>query len=373
MIKVCHMTSAHKSTDVRIFHKQCTSLVKAGYDVYLVAQGESYDSNGVKIIGVSQISGSRFKRMTQGAKSVYKKAIEIDADIYQIHDPELLPYALKLKKKGKKVIFDSHEDYFTQIQEKQYLVGFLRIIIAHAYKYYEKRICKKIDAVIFPCTMNGKNVFEGRAKKVVFINNTPILTELYANYTLDYPKKNKAICHIGGLTYSRGITHLIKATYKADAKLILGGLFNPQNYAEELTALKEYECVDYRGFVDRSGVCEILKESNIGVSTLLNIGQYNKADNFATKVYEYMAMGLPIIISDYPYAREVNKKYNCFMIVEPTNIDKIANAINYLIDNTETAKEMGQNGRRAVLEEFNWGVEEKKLYELYESLGVKHE
>ena len=108
MIKVCHMTSAHEEEDIRIFRKECVSLAEAGYDVYLVERGESYEKNGVHIVGVGEIPAGRLKRMTQGAKKVYAAAKALDADIYHFHDPELLPYGLKLKKAGKKVIFDSH-------------------------------------------------------------------------------------------------------------------------------------------------------------------------------------------------------------------------------------------------------------------------
>ena len=97
MIKVCHMTSAHGPEDVRIFHKECVSLAKAGYDVYLVERGDSYEKNGVHIVGVGQPSGGRLSRMTSFAKKVYQAALALDADIYHFHDPELLPYGLKLK------------------------------------------------------------------------------------------------------------------------------------------------------------------------------------------------------------------------------------------------------------------------------------
>lgn len=75
MMKVCHMTSVHPIEDVRIFHKECISLAKAGYEVYLVECGESYDKNGVHIVGVGEIPGNRLKRMTKGiAKKLYKSA-----------------------------------------------------------------------------------------------------------------------------------------------------------------------------------------------------------------------------------------------------------------------------------------------------------
>ena len=74
MIKVCHMTSAHPAEDIRIFHKECVSLARAGYEVYLVERGASYEKNGVHIVGVGEIPKSRRKRMTEGAKKVYEAA-----------------------------------------------------------------------------------------------------------------------------------------------------------------------------------------------------------------------------------------------------------------------------------------------------------
>ena len=64
MIKVCHMTSAHEEEDIRIFRKECVSLAEAGYDVYLVERVESYEKNGVHIVGVGEIPTSRRRRMT---------------------------------------------------------------------------------------------------------------------------------------------------------------------------------------------------------------------------------------------------------------------------------------------------------------------
>ena len=87
MIRVCHMTSVHPAEDVRIFQKECVSLAKAGYDVYLVERGESCEKNGVHIVGVGEIPAGRLKRMTEGAKKVYEAAKAVDADIYHLHDP----------------------------------------------------------------------------------------------------------------------------------------------------------------------------------------------------------------------------------------------------------------------------------------------
>ena len=75
MIKVCHMTSAHQPGDTRIFQKECVSLAKAGYQVFLVQRGESGENSGVRIIGVGQPSGGRLTRMTSFARKVYEAAL----------------------------------------------------------------------------------------------------------------------------------------------------------------------------------------------------------------------------------------------------------------------------------------------------------
>ena len=103
--KVCHITSAHPDGDVRIFHKECVSLAEEGYDVSLVIPNtESRIDKGVNIVSFIYEPSSRISRFTKSVNLAYKKAIEVNADIYHLHDPELLRIAVKLKKKGKKVI-----------------------------------------------------------------------------------------------------------------------------------------------------------------------------------------------------------------------------------------------------------------------------
>lgn len=368
MTKVCHMTSAHPVEDVRIFHKECVSLAKAGYEVYLVERGESYEKDGVHIVGVGDIPASRRKRMTEGAKKVYETAKALDADIYHFHDPELLPYGLKLKKAGKKVIFDSHEKYIEQIQNKPYLPAWCRSLIADAYGTYERSVLRKIDGLIFPCLKDGVNPFAGQCSHIAAVNNVPILAETYDHYVPDVEKEPRSICYVGGLTYNRGITHLVKAAAKADCTLYLGGPFDSAQYQQETLSLPEAAHTKYLGILNRPQVMQLLQKCQIGMATILNVGQYNQYDNLATKVYEYMALGIPSILSRSSYNEKVVAQYQFGICVDPSNVDEIAEAIRYLLGHPDEARRMGENGRRAVKEEFNWGVEEKKLLALYEDI-----
>jgi len=367
MVKICHLTSAHNSSDVRIFKKECSSLAANGYETYLVAQGESREENGVHVVGVGAAPASRIKRMLSFSKTVYKKALELDADIYHFHDPELIPYGLKLKKLGKKVIFDSHENYSAQILERTYLPLFLRKLISFLYYTHETRAVALFDAVVVPCTFDGKDIFEARSQKTCFIANYPKLSDFTSKSRPDKPRTDE-VCYVGGLSYARGIYHLIKATYMAGKQLVLAGAFSDEAFEKKIRAMPEFSCVKYLGVLPNSQIHEILELCNIGANTLLNVGQYHHIDTFGVKVFEYMSMGLPVLLPDYPYMQQMVKKYNFGICVKSDDICDIAGAISYLSCNPEIAKKMGENGRKAVEEEFNWATQEKKLLELYKTL-----
>ncbi len=365
-IKVCHLTSVHPAKDGRIFYKECTSLVNAGYDVTLIVAGAMDEvCNGVKIVGVSKSKG-RLRRILQTTKEVYKKAIEVNADIYHFHDPELLPYGLKLKKKGKKVIFDSHEFVGEQIKTKEYIPRAIRGFIAKTYNLFEGYVCKKIDAVVAVCTIDGKDYFKGRSRRRFFINNAPIISKEPDDVQFRFGSL-KRVVHVGALSHERGITSLAEAVARTDCKLILIGTFFSSEYKKKIEEICG-KTLEYKGAVPLKDVPILLRECGIGTSTLLDKGQYAHIDVLPTKIYDYMLAGLPVIMSEFPYLVEFNKKYNVGLCVDPAEPNTIVEAIQFLNSHPDIAKEMGENGRRAIETEFNWGTQEKVLLELYSTL-----
>ena len=242
------------------------------------------------------------------------------------------------------------------------------MLASGGYGFYERNVLKRIDGLIFPCLKDGIHPFAGQCRHIAAVNNVPLLEETYNHYISGIEKAPRSICYVGGLTYDRGITHLVKAAAKAECTLYLGGTFSPESYQQEVLSLPEADHMKYLGKLDRSHVVDLLQKSQIGMATILNVGQYNRYDNLATKVYEYMALGLPVILSRAPYNEKMVAKYQFGICVDPENVDEVAEAIRYLLDHPEEARQMGENGRRAVKEEFNWGVEEQKLLALYETI-----
>ena len=374
--KVCHLASKHKMNDMRIFEKECKSLAKTGFDVTLIGFGDVAKTeviDGVRCISLFCPIKNNLELLRKRNKMSLETALEVDADIYHLHEPELLPVGMKLKRKGKIVIFDSHEYYGWQLRDNIHKIkviktpAFLMKVFGNLYMRYEKHVCMKIDGVVQVCTMNGVDYFDHRCQKTLFIRNLPSLSDYTRKTPIDY-SQGPAVAMIGGITKERGITQLVEAAHHAKAKLLLAGAFSPKTYETELKESPAYACVDYKGFLDKKGMVALLEEANIGASTLLNVGQYDKIDTLPTKVYDYLSMQLPVVISNTDFAQKMNEKYHFAICIDPEKPEDIADAIKWLKEHPEQAVEMGNNGRKAIEEEFNWEKESEKLVDFYKNL-----
>jgi glycosyltransferase involved in cell wall biosynthesis len=236
------------------------------------------------------------------------------------------------------------------------------------YSLFEKYIFNRIDGVIVPCSINGKDPFRGIKTNHIYLNNYPSLKEFGEVNDRTHRNEEDSVCYIGAITEERGINNMVIATYKAGTPLLLAGNFTPKSLQDELKEMKEFKNVKYYGFADRNKAHEILQRSSIGISVIKNIGQYCIADNFPTKVYEYLGAGLPVVVSETPFIKQENEKYKFGIAVNPDDVEAISNAIKYLIDNPVEAYEMGKRGRKLVENTYNWESEVRKLIALYNTI-----
>lgn len=364
-MKVAHLTSAHPRFDTRIFVKQCCSLTQS-YDTYLVvADGNGNEvKNQVNILDVGKFNG-RKDRMLNAPNAVFEKALVLDAEIYHLHDPELIPVGLKLKKLGKKVIFDAHEDLPNQIQSKHYLKPITKKILSFLVKKYEQYACSKLDGIV-AATPFIRDKFLNINANTIDINNYPIVTEFKENnYTLISTKK---FCYIGGLADVRGINEMVNAIdlVKTDAKLVLAGNFDDPNLELKIKQLPGWAKTDFLGYLDRNEISNILSTSIAGLVVLHPTQSY--LDALPVKMFEYMCAGIPVIASDFPLWRSIINDAQCGKCIDPLNPLEIAKAMDFFHDNPNQVKIMGENGKNAVMEKYNWFVEESKLFTFYEKM-----
>jgi glycosyltransferase involved in cell wall biosynthesis len=366
-MKIAHLTSAHPRYDTRIFIKMCSSLAAHGYDVFLIVADGLGDEvkNAVAIHDVGPNSGGRLSRMSKTVKRVFDAALKLDAEIYHLHDPELIPIGLKLKKLGKKVIFDAHEDLPKQILGKPYLNKFTKFFLSKAFTQFEHWACPKFDAII-GATPFIRDKFLKINPNTVDINNFPLLDEL-AN-TGNWSDKLNEVAYVGDISKIRGIEEIILAMDDTNGvTLNLAGKFADQLLENKVKNQRAWSKVNELGFLNRQQVNKLLAKSRAGLVTFLSAPNHIEAQ--PNKMFEYMSAGLPIVTSNFPLWREIVEGNQCGLCVNPLNSKEISGAIQYIIDHPREAEEMGINGRKAVEEKYNWMIEERKLMNIYKELS----
>lgn len=361
-IKVCHFTSVHHWNDIRIFEKECVALAEFGYEVHLVApNAEEGLHKGVHVHSVNFKAKSRLDRMRNLTRLVYEKALAIDADIYHFHDPELLPYGLKLQKKGKKLIYDAHEDVPAEILHKGWIKpALLRNAISSAYNYYEKNTTRKLSGLISVVDIITDKF---QQKNKITLKNYPDLSH-FQNQT-NTVRKNVVI-YSGGLMRKRGIKEMIQAVglTKTRPQFIIFGKWESDAYHAECMQEPGWELVDFRGFVPVEETYQAMAEAKIGLTLLLPVSQ--NAYSLPLKSFEYMSAGLACIMSDFEFWKQ--QFGDCALYCNPYNTTDVAQKIDALIESETYFQELASKGKKLVDETYNWQSEKYKLHQFYQQI-----
>lgn len=346
-------------------------MKKKGFNVSILTNDGQPDDelDGIPIHACTE-NWPRWKTLVAAKRQFLAKAIEIDADIYQIHSPELLGTGLALKRRGKKVVYDAHEDMPRHILEKEWLPSFMRGPIAKSFEQYMLYALAQYDEIVSPHS-HVVSEFQRRLGKGIVIANFPLVSQQPSLTMTDFSDRGNV------LIYS-------------------GTVYSYSNQEETLAALAAFENVEYRiaGYIDETHASQLLSSPNGHKASFL--GRLNRSDlsrfyqsalaglviydyklnlgwklgSYGTnKVFEYMEAGLPFICTDYVLWQDIVDRYDCGICVRPGSVEEIVAAIDCLIKDKARAFQMGQNGRRAVLEEFNWSSEEAKYVALFDSLS----
>jgi glycosyltransferase involved in cell wall biosynthesis len=366
--RLVHITSAHSPLDTRIFYKECRSLAAAGYDVAVLgAHSLDETRDGVVLRGVGRSQG-RAHRMTGKLMTLGREAFRLNADVYHIHDPELLSVALLLRMAGRRVIYDIHEDLPRTILYKTYIPSALRKPVMWMVERIENFAARFMTGLVAATpTINRR--FSSVNRSSVVVSNFPLRDEIRPA-TVDWTERKMAVAYIGGISEKRGIREIVRAVdllpASLGARLELAGHFGSRRLETELAATPQWEHVDWRGTLDRNGIARLLSSVRAGLVVLHP--EQNFVASQPIKLFEYMSAGIPVIASDFPLWRSIIEENGCGILVDPFDPQAIARAIQLLLTDSALAEDMGRRGRKAVEERFNWSSEEQALLSFYATL-----
>jgi glycosyltransferase involved in cell wall biosynthesis len=366
-MKVCHVTSGHSPFDGRIFHKECQSLARAGYEVTIVAPAnfDEKEVNGIRILGVPP-AANRWQRF-RVVRSIIKRVKALRPAIVHFHEPEFLLFVFQFR--PARVIYDCHEHFAHALSHKFYLPRAIRYPLAWAFKVLEPALARRVDAVVL-VEDSQADAFRHHNRHTVFLYNFPPPN---VHQPPIRASDGHTLIYTGAHAESKGCRIMIETMrhvvlHMSEARLLLVGPFHDSAYEMEIRHLISTYGLERNiklvGAVPLTDVPGWLAQADIGL--VPTMPQYQPS--VPTKMFEYMMARLPILASDLPINRRFIQEAACGFVVNPEQPKAYAEKIVHLFRHPHEARALGERGYRAVHEKFNWNREEKKLLSLYETI-----
>jgi glycosyltransferase involved in cell wall biosynthesis len=374
-MKACLLSSVHIALDNRLFYREARSLVKAGYDVTLIAVHPATEvRQGVKIIGLPQVPRWQRPRLWL---QLLRLALAEQADLYHFHDPELLlvtPWLRLLT--GRPTVYDVHEVYTDFIQVKDYMPAWLRYPIAWVFRWLEPLLARLQSGLIFSDDEIAKTFAHLRKPKTTLFNfPARFFIERAITETKEIADRPPVVLHLGGHERNRGTRLMIAAFAQVlevmpEARLTLVGHFMPPELQAEVQADVQARglqgAVTITGRVPFERIGDYLKRAAVGWVPWQPYPKNEK--NIPTKLFEYMAYGLPIVASDLASTRPFVRNGENGYLVRASDPSAHAQAILHLLQNPQLGQEMGKHGQELVHTRYHWGAMEERLLAFYRRL-----
>jgi glycosyltransferase involved in cell wall biosynthesis len=372
-VRICHITT-FKLKDARIYYRMCYGLAERGLPAVLVAPEAPTED---MVVQCSAWNGclartSRSRRIGLALRA----ALAENADVYHIHEHELIPVALALKilHPSSAVVFDAREDYPALMRVKYWVPKPLRPLLAltaHAANLIAG-LC--LDGIV-TADPDVENDFRRLgAKRTCVYYNFPTLS-LFTRGGAVPPATRVDLVYVGGMSDRTGIFVLLDAL----ALLAQEGIrptVRLAGYTDGVGGQKAIRHgIDFRGLtaqVELRGTLPYeevpawIRSGRIGLVPLLPLPKFMK--NITTKTFEYWACGLPVIASNLPPIRPfLTDGYNG-VLFEPGSARDLARAIRLLLAAPAQGEAMGRNGQQQVYESWNNSSQTIDLLSFYEQL-----
>ena len=365
--RIAHLTTVHAPFDPRIFHKQLRSLHAANFDAHLVSpHDESERVHGVSIHGLPR-PRHRIHRLTL-QPALFRRARRLDAALYQIHDPELLPLGLLLKARtGARLVYDMHEDYRTK-----------GAVLGRALRGVERAVFPWIDHILLAETSYRPIVESAPVEHTVLPNYfRPIGNQGGPNSVVGEVDRPTRLLYTGTLSARRGLRTMIELAGRIrqanrSETVNLVGVCHHEN--QRAWAERRIRRDDLGAVVERTGWDTYVRPSTMpphchraDVGLVLCEPDANYTGSYPTKFYEYLHYGLPLICSDFPLWRRFVERHDCGAVVPPGDPAAVLDVLDTWRAYPERYRQYVENARDAA-PQYRWASVEGRLVSLYERL-----
>ncbi len=371
--RICHLTLSHTPFDVRVFEKECRSLASVGYDVHLAVPGavEGEVHNGVTMHdiahnGVSAGPGNGLSRWRNRLAQTLTVARGIDARIYHLHDPELIPVGLALARAGKTIIYDAHEDAPLEAWSINRDRPFHRVGLT-ALWWALLTQAKRTFNLFVAATPEIARKFP--RERTIEVRNYPRLEMFPAPTAETTAPRDRSLVFAGLVSRTRGAIEMLDAlaaVSSPDVRLKLFGTIASDELKREMQAHPGWARVDYVGHRPWREVIEAYARSSGGL--LLYDSTPEQLHCMPVKLFEFLLAGVPVIASDILFWRELLDGNPAVRFVDMTNPTVVAAEIERLVGNPTLIAQLGMAGHAHACQRFSWDAEGVRLVDGYARL-----
>ena len=406
------VTTAHSALDDRILYRESASLAKSGYEVTILAplndRGSLYDMAGkslgtretkvgdVRIIGyemgeignaiqrfmmLATVGGLRLGHDT--FSRLVALASELKADVYHCHEIWSLYASLQIKKRLErigtttKLIYDVHEYTPAVISSSSSLFGLYQKIMRGVSVRFEREALRQVDyAITANQITRGYLLTLDRFTRTEVIYNCPTLRNLEAVHREMASTNKVMICHEGSLGFDRGLRAMtevlrsLRQTYGERVELlIIGDVFGPEKdfLNKKIAEYGLHNAIRRTGWLPYERVESAISQGDIGI-IFMEPTENNMLAGPPNKLFNYMKLGLAVVSVDLPETTRIVMETKCGMIVRERDSANLARTLSLLVEDERKRKELGENGKRAVRDRYNWERMEGKLLRVYEEV-----
>lgn len=378
---------------------EAISLIEAGFDVFLFSLAYK------KGAGAEECNGIQVKRYAAG-KWIYKNsALAYDLPFYHrsvqplvrdfittndiktlhVHDMVLAKAVFAANREfGLPLTLDLHENRPVIMQFYPHLKRFpgKYLINLERWKRAQNELMRKADKVVLVTEEARDEAVRSAGiapEKVVVVPNT-IHPDIFLNYPIgksiaDRFKGSFNMVYVGDTGLRRGTLDLVEAfaivkKRVPDARLILVGRSTEDEALKRRAAeLGVSEFVSFEGWQDVSLFPSYISVATVCVSPIHR--NLHHDTTFANKMFQYMAMGKPLVVSDCPPQVRVVEEAGCGLVHRGGDADDLARQIIRIHKEPGLAFEMGEKGKEAVLKKYNWKISASELTGYYRQLAGK--
>jgi glycosyltransferase involved in cell wall biosynthesis len=347
----------------------CMSLAAAGYEVHLFGVSERSEPYNLGEVAVHPlpICSSRIKRFARRSR-IAQMAADLRPDLFHVHEPELLGSVIACAG-SRPVVYDVHESYLDILTERDWIPQWAKPFARFAWDKWERHLVQQCAAIVTVTDHIAERYIPLHPRVVTIRNFTDIPIEATETWLADrdghtcvfagtiHPSANMGnTIRALGILHGRGIK----------ARLRLAGRIS-DSYKQEVLAFASREGVgkevQYLGVLSRADAVSLQASASIGLVNYLPTP--NNIHSLPIRMLEYMALGLPLIYSNFPAFEKIAGACGAGISVDPSSPEETADAIECLIRNPKLAWQMSQAGMNAVRQQFSWNSERLKLLDLY--------